>query len=88
MLGLQPWQSIVFATIATVIFTSLGGFRGVLFTDFLLFIVAMTGSFGAAYFALQQTGGMWSRQNLRSCITTFLTFLIFFWLLIFFFASC
>ena len=60
MLGLEPWQSILFATIATVIFTSLGGFRGVLFTDFLLFIVAMTGSLGAAYFALQQpeVGGL------------------------------
>lgn len=60
MLGLQPWQSILFAMIATVIFTSLGGFRGVLITDFLLFIVAMAGSFGAAYFALQQpeVGGL------------------------------
>ena len=60
MLGLQPWQSILFAMIATVIFTSLGGFRGVLITDFLLFIVAMTGSFGAAYFAIQQpeVGGL------------------------------
>lgn len=60
MLGLQPWQSILFAMIATVIFTSLGGFRGVLITDFLLFIVAMTGAFGAAYFALQQpeVGGL------------------------------
>jgi hypothetical protein len=35
-----------------MIFSSMGGFKGVLITDFLLFIMAMVGSFAAAYFAL------------------------------------
>ena len=52
MLGLEPWQCILWASIATVIFSSLGGFRGVVFTDFLLFVMAMVGSIAAAYFAL------------------------------------
>ena len=52
MLGLSPLQCILGASIVTVIFSSLGGFRGVVFTDFLLFIMAMVGSIAAAYFAL------------------------------------
>jgi SSS family solute:Na+ symporter len=52
MLGLSPLQSILWAGLATVIFSSVGGFRGVVFTDCLLFIVAMVGAIAAAYFAI------------------------------------
>ncbi len=52
MLGLSPIQCILGASVVTVIFSSLGGFRGVVFTDFLLFFVAMVGSIAAAFFAL------------------------------------
>ena len=52
MLGLSPLQCILLAALVTVIFSTLGGFRGVVFTDFMLFIVAMIGSIAAAYFAL------------------------------------
>ena len=52
MLGLSPLQCILLAAVVTVIFSTLGGFRGVVFTDFMLFIVAMIGSIAAAYFAL------------------------------------
>jgi Na+/proline symporter len=52
MLGLGPLQSILWAGLATVIFSSVGGFRGVVFTDCLLFIVAMVGAIAAAYFAI------------------------------------
>jgi Na+/proline symporter len=52
MLGLKPIDCILYASIVTVIFTSMGGFKGVLITDFLLFIMAMVGAFAAAYFAL------------------------------------
>ena len=60
MLGLQPWECIVYAATVTVIFSSLGGFKGVLFTDFLLFIIAMVGAIAAAYYALQHeaVGGL------------------------------
>jgi solute:Na+ symporter, SSS family len=52
MLGLDPLQSILWAGLATVLFSSIGGFRGVVFTDCLLFVIAMIGSIAAAYFAI------------------------------------
>lgn len=52
ILGLSPLQSILWALIATGIFSSFGGFRSVVFTDFLLFGMAMVGSVAAAYFAV------------------------------------
>jgi solute:Na+ symporter, SSS family len=52
MLGLSPLQSILWAGLATVLFSSIGGFRGVVFTDCLLFFIAMIGSVAAAYFAI------------------------------------
>ncbi|MDD7986400.1 Na+:solute symporter [Lentisphaera marina] len=60
MLGLKPWQTLGYSAVVTVVFSALGGFKGVLLTDFLLFIIAMVGSVGAAYFALdhEAVGGM------------------------------
>ena len=60
MLGIQPWQVVVYAGSITVIFSAFGGFRGVVYTDFLLFIIAMFGAFAAAYYAvnLPQVGGL------------------------------
>ena len=52
MLGMSPVNCIVWASIVTVIFTSLGGLKGVLFTDFFLFIIAMSGAVAAAVFAV------------------------------------
>lgn len=48
MLGWSAIQTIGIATVITVIFSILGGLRGVVLTDFLLFIIAMIGSIGAA----------------------------------------
>jgi len=60
MLGFTPIQTILIASLVTVIFSALGGLRAVLFTDFLLFIVAMIGAFAAAVIALRQpeVGGL------------------------------
>ena len=60
ILGLSPAQSVLAAMVVTVVFSTLGGFRGVIITDFLLFIVAMVGAFAAAIVALQhpQVGGL------------------------------
>ena len=60
MLGLKPWEVVVYAGIITVIFSVIGGFRGVVYTDFVLFIVAMIGAIAAAYYAvnLPQVGGL------------------------------
>ncbi len=48
MLGLTPFQTIGIASVVTVAFSTLGGFKGVVYTDFLLFFTAMTGAVGAA----------------------------------------
>ena len=60
MLGLSPAQSVCYGMAATVLFTSIGGFRGVIFTDFLLFFLAMAGAVAAAYFSvnLPEVGGI------------------------------
>ncbi len=60
MLGLEPWQTVVGAGLITVTFSALGGFKGVVYTDFLLFFVAMAGAIGAAYYLvnLPEVGGI------------------------------
>jgi len=65
MLGLDPVQIVLLAGLVTVIFSAVGGFKGVVYTDFLLFFVAMAGSFGAAWYSinLPEVGGL---QNLFS----------------------
>ena len=60
MLGLEPWQTVISAGLITVIFSAVGGFKGVVYTDFLLFFVAMVGAIGAAYYLvnLPEVGGL------------------------------
>lgn len=50
MLGLQPWETVIYAGTITVVFSALGGFKGVVYTDFILFFTAMAGALGAAYY--------------------------------------
>ncbi|MEP5338187.1 MAG: sodium:solute symporter family protein [Algibacter sp.] len=60
MLGLEPWQTVVSAGLITVTFSALGGFKGVVYTDFVLFFVAMGGAIGAAYYLVNipEVGGI------------------------------
>ena len=60
MLGLEPWVTVVSAGAITVAFSALGGFKGVVYTDFILFFVAMGGAIGAAYYLvnLPEVGGI------------------------------
>jgi len=60
MLGLTPVQTLTIALFVTTIYSTLGGLRSVVLTDFLLFIVAMFGSIAAAVVALRlpQVGGL------------------------------
>ncbi|GAA3648608.1 sodium:solute symporter family protein [Flavivirga jejuensis] len=60
MLGLEPWQTVISAGLVTVVFSALGGFKGVVYTDFVLFFVAMGGAIGAAYYLvnLPEVGGI------------------------------
>lgn len=52
MLGLSPIETLLIASVVTVIYSSLGGLKGVLLTDFFQFFIAIVGSFGAAYYIL------------------------------------
>lgn len=60
MFGLEPWKTVVYASVITVAYSSLGGLRGVILTDFLQFIVAMIGSVAAAFYVvnLPEVGGL------------------------------
>ena len=60
MLGWPMWQTLVICAVINVAFAATAGLWGVLVTDMIQFGIAMTGSFAAAYFALQQpeVGGL------------------------------
>ena len=60
MLGLEPWQTVLTAGLVTVTFSAIGGFKGVVYTDMILFFVAMGGAIGAAVYLvnLPEVGGL------------------------------
>lgn len=60
MLGLEPWQTVLTAGLVTVTFSAVGGFKGVVYTDMILFFVAMGGAIGAAVYLvnLPEVGGL------------------------------
>jgi solute:Na+ symporter, SSS family len=49
LLGLQDWQTLLLCAVVTVVYSTLGGLRGVLLTDFFQFFIAMLGSVWACY---------------------------------------
>ncbi len=63
ILGLSPIQTLLIAGTATLIFSTLGGFLGVVLTDLILFAISMTGAILAAWVAvnLPEVNGL---QNL------------------------
>jgi len=60
MFGFTPEQTLLVAVVVTVAYSALGGFLGVLITDFFQFGVAMAGAVYAAVYAvnLPQVGGI------------------------------
>ncbi|NOQ75813.1 MAG: Na+:solute symporter [Crocinitomix sp.] len=60
MLGLSAFETLSIASVVTVLYSLLGGLKGVILTDFFQFIIAMVGSIWAAYFIidLPEVGGM------------------------------
>jgi Na+/proline symporter len=60
MLDLSPLEVVGFAGTITVVFSAIGGFKGVVYTDFLLFFVAMGGAIGAAVYLVNmpEVGGI------------------------------
>ncbi|MEH6405955.1 MAG: sodium:solute symporter family protein [Leeuwenhoekiella sp.] len=60
MLGLSPVMTVGIAGLVTVLFSAIGGFKGVVYTDFVLFFVAIAGSLGAAIYLVNipEVGGI------------------------------
>ncbi|HEX2780083.1 MAG TPA: sodium:solute symporter family protein [Gemmatimonadaceae bacterium] len=60
LLGWPMWQTLAACAVLNVAFAATSGLWGVLVTDFIQFGIAMTGSFAAAYYALQrpEVGGL------------------------------
>ena len=60
LLGLSQQETLLYASIIVVIYSSLGGLKGVLITDFFQFIIAMVGSIWATIyiFNLPEIGSM------------------------------
>ncbi len=60
LFGLAPYQTLLIAGVVTVIYSSLGGLKSVLLTDFFQFIIAMVGSIWATVYIvnLPEIGGI------------------------------
>src|SRR5690349_7889453 len=60
VLGWPMWQTLGICTVLNIAFAATSGLWGVMVTDLIQFVIAMTGSFAAAYFALKQpqVGGL------------------------------
>ena len=60
MLGLSGIESLVIASVITVAYSTLGGLRGIIYTDFFQFGMAMIGTIWAAYIVvnLPEVGGL------------------------------
>jgi solute:Na+ symporter, SSS family len=60
LLGWPMWQTLAACAVINILFASIAGLWGVLVTDVFQFVIAMTASVAAAYYALQQpqVGGL------------------------------
>lgn len=60
LLGFSPLQTLFLAATVTVVYSSLGGLKGVIITDFFQFILAMAATIGAAVVLLDlpEVGGL------------------------------
>ncbi len=60
LFGLQPWECVLYASVVTVAYSAFGGLRGVIFTDFIQFIIAMIGAVWAMFYIidLPEVGGL------------------------------
>ena len=60
LLGLSASETLFYGCIITVIYSTIGGLRGVILTDFVQFFIAMIGAVWAAYYVLNmpEIGGL------------------------------
>ncbi|MEX0779288.1 MAG: sodium:solute symporter family protein [Balneolales bacterium] len=74
LMGITPMQTMLVAGTFTVLYSSLGGLKGVLITDFFQFFLSIAGAFIAAYVALQHpdVGGlsaMLTHENVQGSLS-------------------
>lgn len=58
MLDINEWYAVLICFAITGIYSTLGGFLGVLWTDFFQFFLAMVGSVALAFFSVNKVGGV------------------------------
>ncbi len=60
LLGISPIQTLLIASVVTVIYSAIGGLKGIILTDFFQFIIAMIGTIWAAVVIvnLPEIGGL------------------------------
>lgn len=54
ILGIKPWEAVLYGSIAVVIYSVLGGLKGVIWADFFQYSIAMVGAVYAAIVAIRQ----------------------------------
>ena len=74
MIGMTPWQVILIGGGVTAIYSMIGGLRGVVWTDFFQFSVAMGGSIAAAVVAVNHPqvgslGNLLAHENVRPLLS-------------------
>ncbi|QXD16316.1 Na+:solute symporter [Rhodocaloribacter litoris] len=73
MMGWTPVETVVVAATVTMIYSALGGLRGVVLTDLVQFALAMAGSIGAAIYVLNMPevgglGNLLAHENVRGAL--------------------
>ena len=65
MFNLEPWITVTLGMLLAVVYTTIGGFRGVVWADFFQYTIAMAGSVAAAVSAvnLPEVGGLEALVN-------------------------
>lgn len=60
LFGIEPIYTVVFASLVVAVYSALGGIKGVIWTDFFQFAIALIGAVYAAYVAVSQpeVGGL------------------------------
>lgn len=60
LMGLSPMQTVLIVSVITVIYSSVGGFKGVIYTDFFQFAIAMAGMVWASIYIVNmpEIGGL------------------------------
>lgn len=76
LLDLSPIQTLLIASVVTVVYSTFGGLRGIIYTDFFQFGLAMIGTIWAAVIVvnLPEVGGlsnMLNHENVRDSLSLF-----------------